>query len=69
MSLRGLLRRVRAIEQKRATATEASEFWDRFEADTRAGIAEGRYCKDDMPVVVYCFKKWAAEGLLRLPKS
>jgi hypothetical protein len=34
--------------------------WDQFEADVAAGIESGRYCPDDMPVVLYRIRKWVA---------
>lgn len=67
----GVLRnRLRALEAKITASQHIAGFVDRFEAEAKVGIAEGRYCPRDMPDIVTCFRKWAQDGVgFKVPKG
>lgn len=65
MVVSGLLKRVRALEERRAAALRLIEYWNEFEAEARAGIETGRYDPDDLPVVLQCVRKWINDGVAR----
>lgn len=61
--IKGLLARVRRLEPKVGHFTRRLGSLERFEAECKAGIADGRYDPEDMPSVLYCVRRWVEQGL------
>lgn len=63
-AIRSMLARVAKLEGDQVPPLLAKfggeEGWAAFEAETEAGIAEGRYDRRDMPVVMRSFRRWMA---------
>lgn len=63
-SVRSLVARLRRIEHDRMNRVLAKlggpEGWAAFEAEATAGMAEGRYDRRDVPVVIASIRSWLA---------
>ncbi|MNY17547.1 hypothetical protein D3C86_1508690 [compost metagenome] len=61
---RSMLARVAKLEVERVPPVLAKfggeEGWAAFEAETEAGVAEGRFDSRDMPVILACLRRWVA---------
>lgn len=61
-AIRSMLARVAKLEVEQVPPLLAKfggeEGWAAFEAETEAGIAEGRYDRRDTPVVIASLKRW-----------
>ncbi len=61
-TVRAMLNRVQKLETAKVSPVLAmvggADGWAAFEAETEAGIADGRYDKRDMPVVMACLRRW-----------
>jgi hypothetical protein len=61
MAVKALLRRVSKLEPKPSKILlKIGGSIEKFEAEIEAGIDDGRYCPQDMPIVVHAVRKWAA---------
>lgn len=63
--VKGLLARIRKLEPQPGFALRkfgGQAGWERFEADCKAGIADGRLDPRDMPEVLYCLRRWVEAG-------
>lgn len=61
-AIRSMLARVAKLEVEQVPPLLArfggEEGWAAFETETAAGIAEGRYDRRDMPVVIASLRRW-----------
>ena len=70
MGAKGLLKRLHSLEEKMVAGRRFAVFVDHFEAEAKAGIAEGRYDPVDMSEVVVCFRRWLRDGItIRLTRA
>src|SRR5437764_12947488 len=60
MGARGLLLRVRRLEERKQRILRAIGSLEKFEAEIKEGIAAGTYCPMDMPIVMRAVRKWTA---------
>lgn len=61
MAVKALLRRVRKLEpQPSRILLKIGGSIEKFEAEIQAGIDDGRYCPQDMPIVARVIRKWAS---------
>ena len=59
MGVKGLPGRVRKLEPKPSLVLRGIGGSIRaFEVEAQAGIKAGRYCPEDMPLVVECLRRW-----------
>ena len=59
MAVKALLRRVSKLEPKPSRILlKIGGSIEKFEAEVQAGIDDGKYCPDDMPIALYCIRKW-----------
>ena len=64
MSVQAMLARVQRLEQARSPISPFIADYgslDAFEAECRAGIADGTYDRFDMPVVIAAIRRWHDE--------
>ena len=61
MAVKALLTRVRKLEPKASKILlKIGGSVEKFEAEIQAGIDDGRYCRQDMPIVARAIRKWAS---------
>ena len=61
--VKGLISRLRKLEPKLGAVARRLGSLERFDAEVRAGVADGRYDPDDMPQVAFCVRRWVEQGL------
>jgi hypothetical protein len=61
MSVKALFKRVSKLEPKPSKILlNIGGSLEKFEAEIQAGIDDGRYCADDMAVIVKVIRKWTS---------
>lgn len=67
-AIRSMLARVAKLEVEQVPPLLAKfggeEGWAAFQAEAEAGVAEGRYDRRDMPIVVRCLRRWVRGGAM-----
>lgn len=62
VAVRSMLTRVRRLEIEKVHPILAKlggeAGWAAVEADTKAGLVDGRYDRRDIPVVMQCLRQW-----------